>query len=214
MSRNASSLVIDSLCDQAGEENIAVAGLYCDFLAQQQQTVNNIMGAMLKQLVSRGEVPEDLRNAFHKAKREFGGRGPLLGDLMGMLRTAIASIPRVFICVDALDECLPKYLPDLLRSLRNIAQESPTTKIFFTGRPHVRDEMQRFFTKAVVMPIAPNTNDILSYVEMRLARDSEPEAMSSDLRGDIVRVIPEMISDMCVGPLPTPALSILTNDCV
>ena len=64
------------------------------------------------------------------------------------------------------------------------------------------------------MPIAPNTNDILSYVEMRLARDSEPEAMSSDLRGDIVRVIPEMISDMCVGPLPTPALSILTNDCV
>ena len=214
MSRNASSLVIDSLCDQAGEENIAVAGLYCDFLAQQQQTVNNIMGAMLKQLVSRGEVTEDLRNAFHKAKREFGGRGPLLGDLMGMLRTAIASIPRVFICVDALDECLPKHLPDLLRSLRNIAQESPTTKIFFTGRPHVRDEMQRFFTKAVVMPIAPNTNDIRSYVEMRLARDSEPEAMSSDLRGDIVRVIPEMISDMCVGPLPTPALSILTNDCV
>ena len=92
MSRNASSLVIDSLCDQAGEENIAVAGLYCDFLAQQQQTVNNIMGAMLKQLVSRGEVTEDLRNAFHKAKGEFGGRGPLLGDLMGMLRTAIASI--------------------------------------------------------------------------------------------------------------------------
>jgi len=201
--------VIDSLCDRAEEENIAVAGLYCDFLAHHQQTVNNIMGAMLKQLVSRGEVTEDLRNAFHKAKREFGGRRPLLADLMGMLRTAIATIPRVFICVDALDECLPKHLPDLLRSLRNIAQESPTMKIFFTGRPHVREDMQIFFTKAVVMPIAPHTSDIRSYVEMRLTRDSEPEAMSSDLRADIVRVIPEMISDMCVGPLPTPALSMM-----
>jgi len=201
--------VIDSLCDQAEEENIAVAGLYCDFLAQQQQTVNNIIGAMLKQLISRGEVTVDLRNAFHKAKREFGGRGPPLADLMGMLRTAIASIPRVFICVDALDECLPKLLPDLLGSLRDIARESPTTKIFFTGRPHVREDIQRFFTKAVVMTITPNTNDIRSYVEMRLARDSEPEAMSSDLREDIMRVIPEKISDMCVGPLPIPALSMM-----
>ena len=201
--------MIDSLCDQAEEENIAVAGLYCDFLAQQQQTVNNIIGAMLKQLISRGEVTVDLRNAFHKAKREFGGRGPPLADLMGMLRTAIASIPRVFICVDALDECLPKLLPDLLGSLRDIARESPTTKIFFTGRPHVREDIQRFFTKAVVMTITPNTNDIRSYVEMRLARDSEPEAMSSDLREDIMRVIPEKISDMCVGPLPIPALSMM-----
>ena len=201
--------MIDSLCDQTGEENIAVAGLYCDFLTQQQQTVKNIMGAMLKQLVGRGEVTEDLRNAFHKAKGEFGGRGPLLADLMGMLRTAIASIPRVFICVDALDECLPKHLPDLLSSLRDIARESPNTKIFFTGRPHVREDMQRYFTKAVVIPINPNTNDIRSYVEMRLDRDSEPEAMSSDLRADIVSVIPERISDMCVEPLPIPALSMM-----
>jgi len=164
---------------------------------------------MLKQLVGRGEVTEDLRNAFHKAKGEFGGRGPLLADLMGMLRTAIASIPRVFICVDALDECLPKHLPDLLSSLRDISRESPNTKIFFTGRPHVREDMQRYFTKAVVIPISPNTNDIRSYVEMRLDRDSEPEAMSSDLWADIVRVIPERISDMCVEPLPILALSMM-----
>ena len=45
-----------------------------------------------------------------------------------------------------------------------------------------------------------NTDDIKNYVEMRLARDPEPEAMSEDLRKDIVRVILEKLSDMCVGP--------------
>ena len=71
--RNTSSLVIDSLCDRAEEENTAVVGLYCDFLAQQEQTITSIMGAILKQLVGRGGIPEGLREAFQKGKKEFGG---------------------------------------------------------------------------------------------------------------------------------------------
>ena len=195
-SRNTSSLVIDSLCDRAGEESIAVAGLYCDFLSHQEQTITNIMGAILKQLVGKGGIPNFLRKAFQKAKTEFGGRGPRLPDLMKMLRIAIASLPRVFICIDALDECLQKYVPELLESLGNIVRERPKTRIFLTGRPHVREDIQRYFPKAVVIPISPNTDDIQNYVEMRLKRDAEPEAMSKDLRADIVRVILEEISDM------------------
>jgi len=206
--RNNSSLVIDSLCDQAGDENIAVAAFYCDFLSQQEQTINNIVGAILKQLVGRGGIAKDLREAFQKAKKEVGGRGPRLGDLIGMLKATIASLPRVFICIDALDECLPKCLPELLGSLRDIIRESPTTRIFLTGRPHVRDDIQRYFSKAVVIPISPNRNDIQNYLEMRLERDAEPETMSSNLRADIVRVLLEKISDMCVGPfrIPTPSM--------
>ena len=188
--------MIDNLCDRAEEESIAVAGLYCDFLSQQEQTTTNIMGVVLKQLVGRGGVPEDVREAFQKGKREFGGRGPRLTDLMGMLKTAITSLPRVFICLDALDECLPKYLPELLSSLRDIVRECPRTKIFLTGRPHVREDVQRYFSKAVVIPISPNTDDIRNYVAMRLDGDPEPEAMNQDLREDIMRVILEKISAM------------------
>jgi len=192
--------VIDSLCDQGGEEDVAVAAFYCDFLSQEEQTINNVVGAILKQLVGRGGVAKGLREAFQKAKREVGGRGPRLADLMGMLRTAIASLPQVFICVDALDECLPRCLPALLECLRDIVRESPSTRIFLTGRPHVREDIQRCFTKMVVIPINPNTDDIRNYVETRLDRDADPEAMTTDLRADIVRVILEKISDMCVGP--------------
>ena len=195
MLRFISSLVIDSLYDRAAEENIAVAGLYCDFLSQQEQTATNIMGAALKQLVRREGIPDYLRKAFQKGQKEYGGRGLRLAELMGMLKTSIASLPQVFICLDALDECLPKYLPELLGSLRNILWESPRTRIFLTGRPHIADDVKRYFSKAVVIPVSPNSDDIRNYVEMRLNRDTEPEAMNKDLRADIVRVILEKISD-------------------
>jgi len=191
---------MDSLCDQTGEGNIAVAGFYCDFISQQEQTINHTVGAILKQLVGRGRIMKDLGEAFRKASQELGGRGPRLAELMGMLKTAVDSIPRVFICIDALDECLPRCLPELLGSLRDVVREAPSTRIFLTGRPHVWGDIQRYFSKAIVIPLNPNTNDIRDYVEMRLDRDSEPEAMSNGLRADIVRIILERISDMCVGP--------------
>jgi len=154
------------------------------------------MGAILKQLVCGGGIPNYLREEFQEAKNKFGGRGLRLPDLMRMLKIAIASLRRVFICIDALDECLPKHLPELLESLRDIVRESPRTRIFLTGRPHVREDVQKYFTGAIVIPINPNTGDIRNYLEMRLDRDAEPEAMSSGLRADIVRIIQEQISDM------------------
>jgi len=202
--------VIDALCDQTKEEDIAVAGLYCDFLAQQEQTITNIMGAILKQLVGRsGGVSEHIREAFQEGKKEFGGRGPRLADLIGMLGVTIASLPQVFICIDALDQCLPKHLPGLLKSLRDIVRESPKTRIFLTGRPQVKEDIQGYFTKVVVIPISPNRDDIMNYLEMRLGRDAEPEAMNNDLREDIIRIFLERISDMCVGTFSIPTLSIM-----
>ena len=68
-----------------------------------------MLGTILKQLVNRGRIPEHTRKAFQKAKKEFGGRGPRLPDMVDMLKKAVASLPRLFICIDALDECIPKH---------------------------------------------------------------------------------------------------------
>jgi len=200
MARNFSSLVIDNLCDESGEEEIAVAMFYCDFRDQQKQTTTNIIGAILKQLLVRGEVPEDVQTAFRKAKREVGGRGLRLPDMVRMLKQAIARLPPVFICIDALDECLPKHLLELLISLKDILQESLSARIFFTGRPQVETEITRHFTTGViVVPISPKTWDIKRYLENKLKMDTEHYAMCDDLRSDILRIIPERISGMCVG---------------
>ena len=158
-----------------------------------------MIGAILKQLVGRGDIPDYVREAFQAGKRTFGGRGPELPDLMRMLKITIASLPQVFICLDALDEFLPKSLPELLGSLRDIVLESPKARLFFTGRPHATGDIQRYFAKAVVIPISLNRDDVRSYLEMRLWRDTEPEAMDDNLWADIIRIIMENTSNMCVG---------------
>ena len=155
-----------------------------------------MIGAILKQLVGRGDIPDYVREAFQAAKRNFGGRGPELPDLMRMLKITIASLHQVLICLDALDEILPKNLPELLGSLRDIVRESPKARLFFTGRPHVTGDIQRYFAKAVVIPISPNGDDIRSYLEMKLDRDTEPDAMNDSLRADILRTILEKTSHM------------------
>jgi len=190
--------VVDDLCDGPCSEGIAIAMFYCDFRDQREQTTTNIVGAILKQLVVRGKVLEDVQKAFQKAKNEVGGRGLRLPDMAQMLKQVVATLPRVFICIDALDECLPQDLLGLLASLEATLCESPGMRIFLTGRPQVEVEIEKRFTGSVIVPISPKMHDIERYLEKKLEMDTESDAMSDALRADILRVIPQRISGMCV----------------
>ena len=193
---NISSLVIDWLCDQVHDKDFAVAGLYCDYLAQEEQTAVNMLGAILNQLLERDGIPEPVRRVFLKGKRGLGGRALQLADSVKILKTTIASLPEVCICIDGLDECLPKIRRELLESLQGIVQASPTTRVFLSGRPHVRDEINRYFTAAIMIQLTPTIGDIGGYLKRRLDRDTIPSAMDDNLRAYIMRVIPEKISPM------------------
>jgi len=183
---------------------------YCDFRDQQEQTTTNIVGAILKQLLVRKEVLEHVRQVFQKAKGEVGGRGLRLPDMVQMLKRAVSVLPQVFICIDALDECPPKHLLELLGSMKEVLVESPRTRIFLTGRPQVEAEIARYFPTGLTFPVIPKTHDIKRYLENKLKMDPEPAAMSDGLRADILRIIPERVSEMCVGtstvPIPCMAL--------
>ena len=190
---NISSLVIDSLCDQAGEKNLAVAWLYCDFHAHQDQSAKAMLGAILKQLVSIGEMPENIRQMFRK---RFPGRGLRLPNVVGMLKTTIALLPPVYICIDALDEAIQESRQEVLESLRDIVREFPSTRVLFTERFHVEEEVKRYFTRLITIPASPTKGDIRVYLDAKLDRDTEPYAMDDGLRKDIMRIIPNMFSEV------------------
>ena len=155
-----------------------------------------MLGAILKQLLERDGIPEPLREAFRAEKRGFGGRAAQLPDLVEILKKTIASLPKVFICIDGLDECLPKTRRELLESLQDITRASPTTRMFLSGRPHIQGEVKRYFTEAITIAVIPTIEDIERYLEMRLDRDPTPSAMDYNLRAEIMEVIPRKISQM------------------
>ena len=185
--------MIDNLCDQAEENDLAVAWLYCDFLAHKEQSATAMLGAILRQLVNIRGIPEDIRQRFRK---RFSDRGLRLPDMVGMWKTTLALLPRTYISIDAIDECTPKSRQELLGSLRDIVRESPSTRVLFTGRSHVADEVKKYFAEAVVLPVSPTEDDIRIYLDARLDGDTEPDAMDTNLRRDIMRKIPETISEV------------------
>jgi len=198
--RDASSLVIDRLCDQARGQNVAVACFYMDFAARREQHPTSILGALLKQVVGGLEgIPEGILKAYEDQKRVIGGRGPQLSDIAKMLG-ATSSERLTFICIDAMDECTPEHRVKVLDSLDQILQKSPGIRISMTGRQHVQAEIRkRLSGRAVSMPITPKKGDVIGYLRTRLKEATNPDAMGSSLEADILRKIPEGISEMYVG---------------
>jgi len=152
-----------------------------------------MLGAILKRLVSVGDMPENIRGTFRK---RFSDRGLRLPDIVGMLKTTISLLPPVYICIDALDESIPKSRQELLESLREIVRESPNVRVLFTGRSHVEEEVKKYFAMVITVSVSPTRGDIRAYLGARLDRDTEPYAMDDGLRKDIMRIIPEMISEV------------------
>ena len=199
-SHNISSLVVDRLCDQTRGQNTAVACFYFDFAARKEQSVTNMLGSLLKQVVGgMANVPEEISRTFQEEGMAIGGRGPQLPDMVKMLQTITSELP-TFVCIDALDECAAVHRVKLLDSLKQILEKSPRTRIFIIGRPHIRAEIEkRLAGRVISVSVGPSRDDIMEYIRVRLDEDETPDAMDENLVVDIMEKIPENMSEMYVG---------------
>ena len=205
---DVSSFVIDYLCDQAEGQDATVACFYFDFAAQKDQSPTSMLGCLLKQLIfGLEEIPEEVSKAYKGRKSAIGGQAPKLSAILNMLQAA-SQRKRAFICIDAVDECASEHQVKLLDSLAQLLQQSPGTRIFVTGRPHIQPEMRRRLAGRVgSVSISPKMDDIVAYVRSRLAADTTPDAMDRALEGDIQRKVRSDISEMYVEATRLPRLS-------
>ena len=194
---DASSLVIDKLGDRAGGQGVTVVGFYFDYTVKKEQSPVNMLGAVLKQVVSGlGDVPEEIVRAYEDQKQVIGGRGPRLADIVKMLQNT-TSIKPTFICIDALDECVAGYRVKILDSLNKVLQSSPGTRMFVTGRLHIEAETgKRLSGRGTAIRITPQRNDIINFLRRRLEEDIRPDAMDGNLKADILKKISEDVSEM------------------
>ena len=127
-----SSLVIDTLCKQAVEENAAVACFYFYFAAQEEQSLAEILGSVLKQVAGgHNKVPQTIVKAFWDRRRVICRQRQALAEIVEFLQDITSH--STFICIDALDQCPASQQAKVLDSLNQILQNSPGTRIFRTG---------------------------------------------------------------------------------
>ena len=196
---DGSSLVIDKLCDEAVKGDPTVVCFYFDFAARNEESPVNVLGSLLRQLVcGHGEIPEAIAEDFRNERMSIGGRGLQVSGILKMLR-ALTVTRRTFICVDALDECVPEHRIVVLESLGQILQGSASTRLLMTGRPHVRSEVERELGGVATFVWIRATEDgVLRFLREKLRKDTIPNVMSSTLEQDIMKSIPAISSETYV----------------
>ena len=193
-----SSLVIDTLCGQARGQNIAVLSFYCDHQARKDQPATKIIGSLLRQVVAAARVPEEIRDAFEESKQR-GGKRLRLPDMLKLLVNVIGCMERAYICVDAVDELLPQNRSEFLRALRLVVEEASNVRVFLTGRPYIRRELDKHLTRgAYIIHIVPDQGDITRYLSRKIDDDDDRDSdlMTENLKDDIMKTMLEKFSEM------------------
>ena len=208
MSYDDSSLVADGLCDLASEQNVAVSCFYLDFAAGKEQSATNVLGSLLNQMIAGMErIPEEISRAFQRQKTTLGGRRPELVNIVKMLQL-ITSSQRIFMCIDAIDECEGVQQVRLLDSLKQILDKSPGTRLFATGRPYILAEIaKRLAGHVKSVSISPAKENVTTYLRARLGEDQTPDAMDESLEAEILEKIPENVSGRYAGAMVLRTLS-------
>ena len=158
-----------------------------------------MIGSLLRQIaLGVVGIVGEIQNAFKKSG-QGGGKGLRLPEMRELFVKTISSLDRVYICVDAMDELLPQHRSEFLRTLKQIIQEVPNTRLFLTGRPHIRGELDKHLTRgAYTIQIVPDQGDIAEYLSRKMEDDDDrdPDLMTENLKNDIMKTMSEKASEM------------------
>ncbi len=105
-------------------QDTPVLCLYLDYRESELQTLNRLLGSLLKQLIRLGDpdsLPAELRGLYRKAKKR--NAKPRLDDIRKILQAKLGTYNRAFIVVDAFDESSHSVRYELLHELRMLQSE-------------------------------------------------------------------------------------------
>lgn len=137
---------------------VGIAYIYCDRREQATQRVDDLIASILKQLTQKlPSIPNCVRQMYEKHKYEV--TRPSLDEILGALHTTIGEYSRVFIIVDALDECpwFSGCRQIFLKELSNL-QNRCGANCFATSRLDL-DIVTHFTTNSVTLEIRASVND-------------------------------------------------------
>ncbi|KAL4947029.1 hypothetical protein BDW69DRAFT_190584 [Aspergillus filifer] len=164
-----SSLVIDELGKHIVKgSKIGLGYVYCDYADQQAQTTENILGALLTQLLGiLPEMPEGVVNHYKECANQK--KSLSLEDAERLL-----------------------HVTSDLRGLLKCLHGGPLLMhIFLTGRPYVEEAVQEHLAEGQRIIIQAHRSDIQRFIEHEIGgpNDIEPKAMDEKLRTEILEKV-------------------------
>ncbi|KAL7783000.1 ankyrin repeat-containing domain protein [Trichoderma afarasin] len=177
-----------------GNSEIGIIYVYFNYNRHEDQDFQKLIASLLKQLAgSLHQLPESTKQLYneHSKKRTRASLKELKTDFKSVLK----EYTKVFIILDALDECQFFELNLLLSKLLELQKEHKI-KILATSSP-IPEIMALFNNSNVTkLQIRAETSDVTTYVEAHMDRLTTVTRRNAALREDIKANISEAVDGM------------------
>jgi hypothetical protein len=172
---------------------MAVLYAYCNYSEAGEQSVRNILGSLLRQLLEwRREVSPTVRTLYDRIKE--ARIKATENDIIQALWTEIADFSTVFIVIDALDEISKTGL----KLLQTLGQSLPgNLKLLVTSRPI--SSIEEYFEGKKRKEISAKEEDIALYVRAQIKSNNFGLRNIAKPGGDVEKLIVERIVDKVKG---------------
>ncbi|KAH6603497.1 ankyrin repeat [Trichoderma cornu-damae] len=190
------SIVIDHLEGKfQSDPTTRIAYIYCNYRRQEEQGIENLLASLLKQLSrGRASLPDCVKEMY--SQNNDKRTRPSLSEILTALHSVAVMYSRVFIIVDALDECQASNgcRQRFLTELFNL-QEKCGANCFATSR-FIPEIIACFKTTSALLEIRASKEDLERYIRSRIEQLPSFIQERQDLQAEITTVVSEAVDGM------------------
>ncbi|KAJ7586381.1 ankyrin repeat-containing domain protein, partial [Mycena floridula] len=172
------SIIVNHLQDlHQMTPDICVVSIYCNYRQQSEQTSSALIGSILKQLVEHRSCLSEHLAAMQEKLTPRKSR-PSLSELMDALKTELELFNRVFLIVDAFDECSDSdgTRGEVLSSLLSLPA---SVHLLITSRDML--SIAQEFDGHSILEVSADTDDLRTYIGQRIKNDGRLKRL---IKGD------------------------------
>ena len=186
------SIAVDHLRRKLKGQEVAISCVYCSYKDQAIQTPTSLVASILYQILTRTIfISDDLRLLYKR--HEQNKTRPTLEELFVELQASVHNLEKVFVIIDALDECSDIAREEFLKHMRRL---QPAANLMITTRP--ASHVVNGFPEAACVEIRAKDTDVRSYCEAKILSDHRLRFLREDasLKNDVISKLVENAQDM------------------
>lgn len=192
------SILVDylrRLTNTKNREKVGLVYFYFDNHDPNDQTAEDFVRSLLKQLLyhERLPLPKNVSSLYDTVIKKGKSAEPDRDKLMNVLCDCIKAFDKVFVLVDAFDECGDEIKPLIMSDLRKLPQTQ--LRLFLTGRNGVfdsrslrdDDDLPAWLNQASFIQMSASDEDIQLYLAAQLKKKGKD--IDQDLKDQITAKI-------------------------
>ncbi|KAI0905418.1 hypothetical protein F4823DRAFT_627840 [Ustulina deusta] len=189
------SIVVENLLGLYGADlSAGICYIFLNFRRTAEQKLNDIVASLVKQLAQTQPLSASIKTFFkgHKARNTR----PSFDELCRALNSLVTEYSRVFIVIDALDECQMGDDDCRLKLISKLLNLQSKLRVSVLATSRFIPEITSKFDGAVVKEIRASEDDIMRYIDGKLS--ILPNFVSRDigLQDEIKKSIVDCVDGM------------------